>query len=183
MEGVNAMANDHTSQRPRTQSAIIRFHGYEISSWRDERDGESYASIPSMCRPLGLDPQTQIARLKGNPLFSPYVRQGKDIPTLSGAPRSRPQDTHGLNIKKVEMWLASINAKFIKNPEVRNRLLMFQRECAEVLHGYWEGLPQQRHDIPQSGSSQIEEATKILEGFLKIGQLLHAGDIRTARAA
>ncbi len=82
------MANDHTPQTLRTQSAIVKFHGYEITSWRDERTGDVYSSLASMCKPLGIGSHTQIERCKGNPLFSEYMQRGTDI----RAPLGGPQD-------------------------------------------------------------------------------------------
>lgn len=114
-------------------SAVVRidFHGDELVSWKDDETGEVIVSIREMCKNIGISAQTQLAKLRENPSFAEGIR-GKAILTPGGK-----QETHGLLLELVPGWLATINPARIKDTEVRETLVMYQKESYKALNAYW----------------------------------------------
>jgi hypothetical protein len=108
----------------------IEFHGHELYSLRDERSGKVYVLPKRFCEILGIAWQSQLARLKRNQLFSEAITV-TDIPSPSGE-----QETVILELDRLHAWLLSISSKRVAK-EKQEMLLVYQRECAQVLHDYW----------------------------------------------
>jgi phage antirepressor YoqD-like protein len=109
----------------------INFYGDEIITIKDEKKNIIYIPLRQMCTNLGLDTNTQLAKVKADP-------QKWDQGVI-------PLTIHGIDynvicipIEKLEFWLLSINANRVK-PELKEKIILYQNECIEVLHEYWNG--------------------------------------------
>jgi P22_AR N-terminal domain len=108
---------------------VINFHGDEIEAI--ERDGELWVAIPKLCQNLGIDISTQREKI-----FSEPTRFGGRVipcPSPGGL-----QETLCIPVERVAAWLFSINANRVRE-DLRPKLILYQNECADVLHTYWSG--------------------------------------------
>ncbi len=120
----------------------VDFHGDDIETF--EHDGRPWVAMRRICENIGLAWQGQAEKLRNqSEKFS-----CKDIVTA------------GLDGKKYEMlcipdgklalWLASINPPKIPDERTRERLELYQSECAIVLHDYWSGNRSDDVEDPES---------------------------------
>ena len=107
----------------------IDFHGESIQSI--QVNGVIYVSIARLCENLGIDPSRQREKIQNDPKFNP---RHMSLVATDGKVRKAmclsETDMHG--------WLFSINSKKV-HKDVREKLLLYQRECAAALTSYWRG--------------------------------------------
>lgn len=98
------------------------------------RDGDDYyAAIVPICDGLGIDSQNQVQRLRGHPVFAKGV-------TLSITPSAGgPQRTWCLRSDLVGAWLMIIHPNRVR-PEVRDRLIALQTDCARAIDRHLRGV-------------------------------------------
>jgi hypothetical protein len=110
--------------------AKFNFHGDELDVVTT-LDGEPFAVLARLCEPLGLLAHGQVAKLKSAPWACTQIICAHDE---SG----RKQELFCVSLRTIPMWLASINAGKVA-PHLRDKLALYQRECAEVLADHFLG--------------------------------------------
>jgi len=101
--------------------------------------------LARLCEPLGLDTQPQWRKLEAA-LWAGVAKIATPSP-------KGPQETCCLSIRSVAGWLFTINAGKVK-PHLRDRLALYQRECADVLADHFLG---RRGATPALGADQIAQ--------------------------
>ena len=96
-----------------------------------EKDGVRYVAIKPICENMGIEWSTQLQKLNRNKEKFGCVHM--NIPSKGGN-----QSTLCLPIKKLNGWLFSINTEKIKDVDIKNTVNLYQEECFEVLHDYWQ---------------------------------------------
>jgi len=97
-------------------------------------NGRIYAVVNDMCQRLGLASQMQLARIQKEELY-----QGFTIwVDLHTSKKFQPKKALALDLDMVPLWLARIEANRVR-PDVKPKLLRYQREVARVLRDYWSG--------------------------------------------
>jgi hypothetical protein len=104
----------------------IEFYGDEILAVQDQATGRVYVPFGRLCDNLGIDRASQSERLQAHEV----LKEG--LITLAIQTAGGVQDTQCLRLDLIPFWLAGINAKRVK-PAQRNKLVLYQRECAAVL--------------------------------------------------
>jgi hypothetical protein len=89
-------------------------------------DGLPHVSVRSLCEALGLDVQAQTRRIHRHPVLS----QGVAVTATPSA--GGDQQTACLPLSMLNGWLFGIQASRVR-PELRERLVQYQRECFDVL--------------------------------------------------
>ena len=112
----------------KTQTALVAFHGHEILTIND---GDTIrVAMKPICESIGIDWEAQRKRIQRHPVMS----QGAsimEVPSEGGI-----QQTWTLPLDMLNGWLFGVEASRVK-PEIRERLVEYQRECFKVLHDYW----------------------------------------------
>ncbi len=109
----------------------IQFHDDTLYA---VEDGDSvYVAITPICQRLGVDPQKQRSRIAEDPILSEGVCRAV-YPSAGGA-----QESAGLRLDLLHGWLFTINDKLIRDPETRDRVLLYKRECYAALHRHFFG--------------------------------------------
>src|SRR5437588_6745233 len=108
------------------QQATAVFADAEIIAVRSADDGLSYASLPHLCRALGLDVASQEERIDEHAVLTEGLWDF-DL-TIGG----RVLTTSCLKSNLVALWLALVPVKRLKR-EKQERVLLFQRKVADVL--------------------------------------------------
>jgi len=141
---MNASKN---SEQPAASAALekFNFHGDTLDVVSNEK-GEHYVVLARLCEPLGLAPNKQAEKLKKLTWACATIMVAQDE---SG----RKQELFCLPIRSVAGWLFTINPGKVK-PHLREKLALYQRECAEVLADHFLG---RRGATPALGAEQIAQ--------------------------
>jgi hypothetical protein len=111
----------------------FEFHGQELIVVADDQ-GERWVAVKPICENIGVNHHSQLARLANNPQF-----RCRDIATPSAG---GVQQMTCIPISELNGWLYTINANRVR-PEVRDNLIIYQRECSAVLF---------KHYMPHGGT-------------------------------
>jgi len=149
----------------------IKFYDNEI--FTVEKDGEHYVAMKPVCENIGLQWQAQFNRIKRHPVLSEGVSM-MDIPLNGG-----DQKMLMLPIKLLNGWLFTVDANRVK-PEIRDRLLKYQRECFDVLNQYWQNKSLQGKVDSSSTAACFSELTRGRLGASKRGTPYNCVSIPTA---
>lgn len=113
----------------------VNFRGDELYGFR--QDDGVFVALKPIVEAMGMDWSAQYRRVQRDPVLAegiaimatPFGRQGG-------------QEAVCLKMELVNGWLFTIDSERIPNPEVRDRVLLYKRECYEVLfkHFYKGGL-------------------------------------------
>ncbi|KJU86770.1 protein containing Phage P22, antirepressor protein [Candidatus Magnetobacterium bavaricum] len=98
-----------------------------------EKDGKVYVAMKPICESIGLALQRQLSQIKDDIVLSKGVTQVV-IPSAGG-----PQETTFLLLKYLNGWLFKVNAKRVKNPLTRDKVIRYQEECYDVLYEHFSG--------------------------------------------
>lgn len=90
-------------------------------------DGAPHVAIRSICEALGLDWQAQHARIRRHPALNSTVSVTKTV-----AADGKQRELVTLPLDKLNGWLFGVSAARVR-PELRERLVQYQRECFDVL--------------------------------------------------
>ena len=111
------------------QVVEVGFHGDQIQSAMVE--DQVYVPLKRMCENLKIDRPTQQDKVKSDSKFSWRI-----IPLT--APDGKIYETLCLSDRDCHAWLLGINANKIR-ADLRDKLLLYQRESMDALAAYWRG--------------------------------------------
>lgn len=150
--------------------ARIPFHGSEILSTQVE--GKTFVAFRPMAESLGIDPDSQRAKLKGKhwavtAMIAATGRDGKTYEMLA------------IDTRTTLMWLATINVSKVR-PEARELLEAYQSEVADALEAYWtqgaainpRASDDQLAKLAGSLGESLRASTAALEGLAPIMERL-----------
>jgi hypothetical protein len=101
----------------------------------DRGNGDVFVAITSICRTLGLTPESQRRRIQNDPI----LRKGHAV--LAFPSPGGTQDTVVLRLDLINGWLFGIEARKVR-PEARGKLVEYQTECHRVLFDHFYGRTQ-----------------------------------------
>ena len=110
----------------------VDFHGDAI--FAVERFDGVYVALKPVCEALGIDPKSQRAKVQRDPVLS----EGGvmvTLPTPGG-----PQEVLGLRLDLLNGWLFGIDSSRVRD-EVREKVILYQRECYRVLYDHFHRPP------------------------------------------
>ena len=95
-----------------------------------EQDGIHYTAVKPICENIGLNWDAQRKRISRDDVLS----EGAVIMTAPS--KGGNQDMLCLPIEYLNGWLFGVDAKRV-NPEIKDALIQYKKECYTVLHDYW----------------------------------------------
>lgn len=122
------------------ETAIVPFHGHPLLT---TNDGDIVrVAMKPICEAIGLDWSAQFRRIKRHPVLGSTVAMmatvaGGGIAMMATPSDGGAQDTVTLPLDFLNGWLFGIDASRVK-PEIRDRLIDYQRECFAALAAYWQ---------------------------------------------
>jgi hypothetical protein len=129
-------------------------------------DGTVFVPITPICDNLGLSSVGQRERINRDPVLSEAVM------AISVTLSQQAREMICLPLKFIPGWLFGINANRIK-PELRERVIRYQRECYEVL---WEAFQEQRLtpdselEAMLAGDTPAAQAYKMASAIMKMAR-------------
>lgn len=124
----------------------VNFRGDELYGFKED-DG-TFLVLKPMVEAIGLNWQGQHDRVNRDPVLSQGIRIMR-IPFGRGG----AQDTLCIKLELVNGWLFGIDSGRIKDEAVRERVILYQRECYQVLY---EHFASKRSGIPEYVGSSDE---------------------------
>lgn len=147
----------------RTEQLVdVEFDGGSARAIRGETEDEVLVSIRQCCRNLGLALAAQLRRINNTPhLAECLVEVVVRMPDESQARKHAFIRLHGL-----ASWLSLINVKKVR-PEIRERLIRYQRTCRDALAAYFGLVPARPTATapPVAYDPQVGQALKMLAGL------------------
>ncbi len=126
-------------------------------------DEHLWVVVKRVCAALGVDPDGQRRKLRAAPwaVTEMLPATGSDGKTY---------ECFALDMKSLPMWLANIHASKV-HPNLRSKLIHYQRECAIVLWGHFFG---KRTDAPVAALNAETEASpkQAAQGVDRLADLL-----------
>ena len=110
----------------------VPFRGDTIDAVQDEQG--VWVGVRRVCDSFGLSSNGQIEKLKNKPWAT-----GKII--VSVAEDGKTRELYCLHLDALPMWLGNIDTGRVK-PEVRDKLIAYQKEAARVLRDHFFGRQQ-----------------------------------------
>lgn len=148
------------------ETTLVPFHDDMIEAIYNEGNATIYVVPKRVAENLGLDWSSQYMVLRGHELLSQKL-VNCDI-TIEGIGH---RETLCLPLKYLPLWLAGIQTKRVR-PDIRQKLLLYQEECAEVLSNYFLG-----DGVNINPEEPVRSTLDIVEGMTK-SQLLLIQEVR-----
>lgn len=104
----------------------VNFRGDDIYGYRLR--GIVYVALKPIVEAIGLGWHGQFERVKRDPILAEGIRMIR-IPLHNGG----PQDALCLRLDLLNGWLFKIDSRRVKEAEVRQKVMVYQRECYGVL--------------------------------------------------
>lgn len=117
----------------------VAFHGATLMAVLV--NGIPHVSIRSLCEALGLDWAGQLQRIKRHPALAAVVGV-----TPTTADDGKQYDTITIPLDKLNGWLFGVSAARVR-PELRERLVQYQRECFDVLAAHFGAAAAAPHPV------------------------------------
>lgn len=114
-----------------TDLVTLDFHGDLLMA--HEQDGTVFVALRPIVDAIGLNWSGQFLRVQRDPILCEGICI-MQIPTAGGK-----QDALALRMDLLNGWLFTIDASRIKDERTRDRVLMYQRECYQVLFAHFHG--------------------------------------------
>lgn len=106
----------------------VQFHGQTLITI--QHNDEPHVAMRPIVEAMGLDWQAQLQRIKRHPVLA----QG--VVMITTPSDGGTQETNCLPLKLLNGWLFGIDTNRVK-PDIRETILMYQRECYDALYRYW----------------------------------------------
>lgn len=110
----------------------VNFRGDELYGFK-QHDGV-FVAVKPITRALGLDWSAQLKRIKRDPILSEGMAMMATPYGLGG-----DQEAVCLSMERLNGWLFTIDSGRIPNPEVKEKVILYQRECYDVLYAHFAG--------------------------------------------
>lgn len=118
---------------PTTHIAHVDFHGHALTVITGPA-GEHLVTMKPICEAIGLQWEAQYKRIQRHEVLKTSVRVIRT--EMPGDDQHREYVCLPLDL--LNGWLFGVDASRVK-PEIRERLVQYQRECFAVLAAYWQG--------------------------------------------
>lgn len=140
------------------------FHG---STLYGARIGQAvYVALKPLVEAMGIAWHGQLERIKRDPILREGIRITR-IPSERGG----NQQAIGLRLDLIHGWLLKISANRIKDETLRARVILFQRECYQVLWQHFTRLTATPSPAQESRSIRMIHEARLTYGTRAAAQL------------
>ena len=148
----------------------VQFYGDMIIAVRSQGSGV-YVPVRPICDLLGVDWSAQRQRISRDPVLSAELVPCVVVTTTQGQPDQR-REMLALPLDYISGFLFGINADRVK-PEVRDRLIRYQRECYRVLaEAFTEGrlTVDPTFDDLQNADTPTAQAYRMIRAMMELAR-------------
>ena len=148
----------------------VEFYGESIEAV--EKDDRIWVSLKKLCQNMGIkDLNKQYKKVQQDPTFEGgYVLMA--TPSNGGV-----QQTFMLDLEFLPFWLGSIQINRVRDEEVKQKLVLYKRECVRVLRDHFFGSKQedQKQEIGSGLDAMALQNNLLMQSMqavLQQGQML-----------
>ncbi len=146
----------------------VEFYGDTLTAVEGP-DGTILVPLRPICDAMGLSWPGQRERALRNPVLAEALQGVRVTRTPSGGPGGGPQTTLSLPLDMLPGWLFGINAERVK-PELREKILRYQRECFRVLWNAFKGDVVSAAAAAPPDLSPVEQALLLAEAVASMAR-------------
>ncbi|MCO5092672.1 phage antirepressor N-terminal domain-containing protein [Bosea sp. (in: a-proteobacteria)] len=141
------------------QIITVNFRGDQLYGF--ENDDGTFVALKPIVESMGMDWSAQYRRAQRDPILSEGI-------AIMATPFGRGGDQEAvcLKLELVNGWLFTIDTARIKDDAVRERVLLYQRECYTVLHKHFYGRSTADRSAAITGSPTAEETIKVRKSLV-----------------
>lgn len=132
-----------------------------------EYDNKPYVPMKPICENIGLSWHAQFERLQRKEVLNAIVRMIR-----MAAEDGKDREMVCLPLHYLNGWLFGIDANRVK-PELKEKLIRYQKECYEVLWDYWTTGTARRDEIQERLNRLLEDEGKSRANGSIAGKLLN----------
>lgn len=137
-----------------TNIVTVNFRGDTLFGF--EEGDSTFVGLKPIVEAMGLDWSAQYRRVKRDPILSEGIAM---MATPFG--RGGDQDAVCLNLELVNGWLFTIQADRIKDADVREKVVTYQRECYRVLQDHFAGKRKGKDAVMSEDEVSESEGTRL----------------------
>lgn len=136
------------------QIITVNFRGDQLYGF--ENDDGTFVALKPIVESMGMDWSAQYRRAQRDPILSEGI-------AIMATPFGRGGDQEAvcLKLELVNGWLFTIDTARIKDDAVRERVLLYQRECYTVLHKHFYGRSTADRHAAIEGTPNTEEPMQV----------------------
>ena len=161
-----------SKEKGATTSTVAKINNVEIVVIEN---GEKRLAVRPICDALGVAYQSQIERLKNDPLIGSTVTLSM---TVGADGKEREMVT--IPFKYVFGWLFMIDSRNVK-PEAAEAVLRYQKECYDALYDHFERQSEFLKQRQDAIDAQIEKNNALRSSFKDAERLHHEGQAELER--
>jgi hypothetical protein len=150
------------------REAQVEFYGDTLLAVEGP-DSQIYVPLRPICDAIGLSWPGQRERALRNPVLAEALQGVRVTRTPSGSSGGGPQTTLCLPLDMLPGWLFGINAERVK-PELREKILRYQRECFRVLWNAFKGDVVPAAAAPPPDLNPVEQALLLAEAVASMAR-------------
>jgi hypothetical protein len=137
----------------------VNFRGDQLYGFR--ADDGVFVALKPIVEAMGMDWSAQYRRVQRDPILHEGI-------AIMATPfgRGGDQETICIKMELVNGWLFTIDSSRIKDDAVREKVILYQRECYSVLHNHFAGKKQPLEDgelEPDSSPTFAERLRAVTE--------------------
>ncbi len=148
--------------------ATVEFHGHPLVTLK--QDDTILVALKPIVEGIGLDWRGQHKRIQRDDVLSTCVV----VMTMQLPGDTQRREVLFLPLQYLNGWLFGVDTHRIKNPEVRERINQYKRECYEVLYRYWHGkelestpetlTPSEQQTLQEIARAKVQDLPDDLKG-------------------
>lgn len=112
-----------------TLAQTVNFHNQTLTTL--EKDGVQYVAMKPICDNIGLDWVSQHKRIQRKEVLKTTM-----VMMTTVAEDGKKREMLCLPIEVLNGWLMGVDENRVK-PEIKDTLVMYQKECYKALYDYW----------------------------------------------
>lgn len=116
------------------KNGIVEFYGQSLITARSD-EGVEYVAMKSLCENLGLDWRGQYQRIMRDDVLSQGVCMIHTQAVKTGF--GGDQKMVFLPTEFLNGWLFGVDTSRLKDEAIRQKIIVYKKECFKVLHNYW----------------------------------------------
>lgn len=133
----------------------VQFYDDQITAVQTA-DGVVFVLFAKVCQNLGLDRSSQVRRIKAHAVL------GEGLIPLTIQSAGGPQEAQCLRLDLLPLWLSGVQARKA-SPDMRERLIRYQREAGQVLWQAFKHQIQPSSDLIVSDDHELAQLQQMAE--------------------
>jgi len=149
------------------KNEIVEFYGQQLITAKSD-DGVEYVAMKPLCENLGLDWSAQRQRI---------VRDEVLNSSMVIITTQLENDTQGrqhlfIPLEYLNGWLFGVDVSRLKDEAVKEKIIVYKRECYKVLHNHWQPKKASLEERVESLESSVGVMAQSIKSIAKSIELL-----------